>query len=300
MIVDDEFPVVFGCSGEQLLGIVHRGNPEATVGIVVVVGGPQYRVGSHRQFVLMARQLAAAGIPVFRFDCRGMGDSSGGKRTFEEVDQDFRVAIDLFMDKLRNIKQVVLMALCDGASATMMYGQSDRRVTGMILMNPWTRTGDKSSTVRLRHYYLPRLMQKSFWRKMSSGEFTPIRSMRGLAGSIREAISLRKHGLVAGRIAGGRFVEQMLFGLERFKHPVLMLLSGRDLVAHEFLELRSADKRWKRAMQGARIDIREMADADHTLSSRKDLDLAVSHCLEWHQKLLADEHQRNKSELQSL
>ena len=48
----------FDCAGESLIGIVSQ--PAAVplaVGIVIVVGGPQYRAGSHRQFTLLARDL---------------------------------------------------------------------------------------------------------------------------------------------------------------------------------------------------------------------------------------------------
>ena len=65
MIGWNEEPMVFHCEREQLVGMLHRGaNPDARLGVLIVVGGPQYRVGSHRQFVLMARDLAAAGYPV--------------------------------------------------------------------------------------------------------------------------------------------------------------------------------------------------------------------------------------------
>jgi len=49
----------------------------ADTGVLIVVGGPQYRVGSHRQFVMLARFLADHGVPCMRFDYRGMGDVSG-------------------------------------------------------------------------------------------------------------------------------------------------------------------------------------------------------------------------------
>jgi len=55
----------------------------AACGVLIVVGGPQYRVGSHRQFLLLSRRLAAEGHPVMRFDYRGMGDASGAMRGFE-------------------------------------------------------------------------------------------------------------------------------------------------------------------------------------------------------------------------
>ena len=105
----EESPLVFQCNGEQLVGVMHHGLPDASVGIVIVVGGPQYRVGSHRQFVLMARQLAATGIPVLRFDYRGMGDSTGAKRTFDEINSDIRAAIDCMQDSLPDVKRVVLL-----------------------------------------------------------------------------------------------------------------------------------------------------------------------------------------------
>ena len=44
--------------------------------VVIVVGGPKYGVGSHRQFVTTARYVAAAGYPVLRFDYPSKGDSS--------------------------------------------------------------------------------------------------------------------------------------------------------------------------------------------------------------------------------
>ena len=56
-----ERALVFECEGEQLVGIVAA--PEAArVGVLVIVGGPQYRAGSHRQYVLLSRRLASAGV----------------------------------------------------------------------------------------------------------------------------------------------------------------------------------------------------------------------------------------------
>jgi len=76
--------VVYECQGQRCVGLVHAPGA-ASIGVVIVVGGPQYRVGSHRQFLLLARSLAADGVPVLRFDYRGMGDSEGDIRDFENV-----------------------------------------------------------------------------------------------------------------------------------------------------------------------------------------------------------------------
>ena len=83
-----EHPLVIpGPKAQDMLGIVSLPAPDApqqNTGVVIVVGGAQYRVGSHRQFVQMARLLAAAGYPVLRFDFPGMGDSPGAPVAFED------------------------------------------------------------------------------------------------------------------------------------------------------------------------------------------------------------------------
>lgn len=76
-----EQAAVFKSGTNALLGITSLPAstpvPSASTGVVIIVGGPQYRAGSHRQFVLLARALATAGYPVLRFDYSGMGDSDG-------------------------------------------------------------------------------------------------------------------------------------------------------------------------------------------------------------------------------
>ena len=69
----EEKALVFDCENEQLPGIVHRPSAPAARGVVILVGGPQYRVGSHRQFILLARFLAAQNFAVSRFDYLGSG-----------------------------------------------------------------------------------------------------------------------------------------------------------------------------------------------------------------------------------
>src|SRR5688572_13881859 len=85
----------FACAGDWLMGLVHLPPHPRERGVVVITGGPQYRVGSHRQFTLLARKLAAQNFPVLRFDYRGMGDSEGEPRSFEHMNADIRAAVDV-------------------------------------------------------------------------------------------------------------------------------------------------------------------------------------------------------------
>src|SRR5258708_3050929 len=126
----DEHAFMFDCEGESLVGILSGAGLPAGRGVLIVVGGPQYRVGSHRQFALVARHLAESGVPALRFDYRGMGDSNGEVRTFERVEVDIRCAIDQFFASVPGLKDVVIWGLWDAASAALFYSHQDARARG--------------------------------------------------------------------------------------------------------------------------------------------------------------------------
>lgn len=275
----NERVVRFDCGGDWLIGIVHdclatTGNP----GILVVVGGPQYRVGSHRQFVLMARGWASAGYPVFRFDYRGMGDSEGARRSFDEVDEDIRSAVDAFMAERPELDGVIIFGLCDAASAALMYGANDARIRGLILANPWVRTPEGEARSFVRHYYGARLLQGSFWKKVFAGEFRVAESVRGFFRSIFLA---RRGAPVGGRHGAGSFIDRMLTGMRRFSRPILVLISEHDLTAQEFTDLCTDDARWKAAVAVRHVTCRKIEGADHTFSSRWALDEALRLSRSW-------------------
>jgi exosortase A-associated hydrolase 1 len=161
------------CQGEQLTGVLSTPQADqAETGVLVVVGGPQYRIGSHRQFVLLARRLAASGYDCLRFDVRGMGDSGGAWHSFEQLDADIDAALDALCAARPMLRRVVLWGLCDGASAALLKLQvaPDARIAGLVLVNPWVRSALGLARTQLKHYYLQRLLQRSFWRKLLSGQ----------------------------------------------------------------------------------------------------------------------------------
>jgi uncharacterized protein len=272
-----EEAITFACGDDQLLGILHHaiGTPRR-LGIVIVVGGPQYRVGSHRQFVLMSRAFAAEGYPVLRFDYRGMGDSGGAVRSFDEVDDDIRAAIDELTARLPQLEGVALFGLCDGASAACIYAGSDHRVKALVLANPWIRTVEGEARVRVRHHYVQRLLQKSFWVKLASGRLQVFHSVADFA---RNVVRARAPGAEPAMKNG--FQVRMCRGLETFGEPVLLLLSGRDLTASEFDESWTGSARWAAIAGRTGVRTERLIDADHTFSSSHGLDRATGMCMTW-------------------
>src|SRR5438067_4982461 len=149
----DERALSFRCGDAALIGIASLPARPCVRGVLIVVGGPQYRIGSHRQFALLARHLAANGIAAMRFDYRCMGDSEGETRDFESIQEDIRAALDAFQQAVPGLRDVVLWGLCDGASAAAMYAPGDARVRGLVLLNPWVRTDDGVARTTLKHHY---------------------------------------------------------------------------------------------------------------------------------------------------
>lgn len=271
----EERALAFACGGDTLYGILSLPARPATRGVLVVVGGPQYRAGSHRQFTLLARSLAQEGVAVMRFDYRGMGDSQGAARPFDAVDDDLRAAIDAFMEAAPGIGEVVLWGLCDAASAIGMYAARDARVAGLVLLNPWVRTDGGLARATLRHYYRARLRDPEFWRQLARGRWDWRASFSSLVALTRQAT--RRN--TAARPAS--LPERMHAGLRDFNGRVLLVIAGADLTGREFCDLADADSAWQRVLAPPRVTRRQIDGADHTFSRRAWRDQVARWTAEW-------------------
>lgn len=274
-----EVGLVFYCDGEELVGLLHPAATAAPLtGVLVVVGGPQYRVGSHRQFVLLARQLSASGIPVLRFDYRGMGDSGGASRDFSSINRDIATAIDAFLVAVPGLQKVILWGLCDAATAAAIYAPADPRVAGVVLLNPWVRTDAGIAQTHLRHYYHRRLLQPEFWRKLFRLRF----DWRASLLAFRDLLELS--GWLPGRrtpAAGRTLPQQMAEALAAFHGPALIVLSGNDLTAAEFRDSLGVTREWQVVMRRPSVAVREFPKADHTFSRREWRDQVSAWTLDW-------------------
>lgn len=257
--------VVFNCGENRLVGIAAVPEITAEVGVLILVGGPQYRVGSHRQFTLLARNLAAAGFASLRFDYTGMGDSEGDAQEFDQVEADISAAIEAMLETIPGVCRVVLWALCDAASSAMMFAHRHSQVTGMILLNPWVHHGEYSPEVKLTHYYRPSFWRKDQWRRLLFGEIRLIPAFKELA---TDALALVvKRTLPTVRQQSQRsFVHDMLDGLLRFRHGILIVLSEADITASEFKVLIAQDADWKAVISRSLITTHAVGGADHTFS----------------------------------
>lgn len=262
-----ERALVFDCADEELYGILSLPSKPARVGVVIVVGGPQYRVGSHRQFALLARHLATAGFSVLRFDARGMGDASGHFPGFENIDPDIAAATTTLRREVPEVREVVLWGLCDAASAVLLSPNALEGVDGLVLLNPWVRNAETFASTEVKYYYKRRILELEFWRKLLSGEVAIYIALRDFMGKLLQPLLFRKQQeLKAGKTID--FRGRMVNGLKAFSGPVLVVLSGRDLVAAEFLEFCKEHQGMQAVWQRPTVGRIDLIDADHTFSSR--------------------------------
>jgi uncharacterized protein len=267
--VSTERAVCIEPDGRRLIGILHQpaAARAATPAVVVVVGGPQYRIGSHRQFVLLGRELCRRGTPVLRFDIAGMGDSGGEFDGFEFAGRDIRAAIDELQLHDPGMRGVCLWGLCDGASAALMYAHEDPRVTHLVLLNPWVRTSEGQAQAYLDSYYGRKLRSPGFWRKMLGNPASIVRAASGFLSNLHTA----RRAPAATDVHGGvrsQFLPMMLSGARSFTGRTLVLLSGQDLVATEFELLLDRSDAWRDAFRSPSVLTRKLPEATHTFSRR--------------------------------
>ncbi|NND69021.1 MAG: hydrolase 1, exosortase A system-associated [Halioglobus sp.] len=281
-----ERPLVFSCEGDDMLGIVHAPAGHASLGLLIVIaGGPQYRAGVGRGMVSMARRLASEGIAVMRFDHRGLGDSAGTFRGFENYAPDLQAAVDAFLREVPGLDGVVVWGGCDAASGIMIHGHALRGVTALGLGNPWVYIPEIQEAV-IQQHYRERLLQWSFWRKLLRFEYNLADYIRGALRKVGRKLT----GLFSSADAeqgggGGTFVDRMLAGFTHFEGPVLFVISGASMASREFDELIQRDAAWSTVYGRDNCRRIDFPEADQTFSdaaSRESLNAAL---VEWLREL---------------
>src|SRR5690606_8161306 len=86
--------LTFACEGETLVGTLDEA--DRTTGLLLVSGGNEIRSGAFAGQASLAARVAAAGHPVFRFDRRGIGDSTGENAGFLGSGPDLAAALAAF------------------------------------------------------------------------------------------------------------------------------------------------------------------------------------------------------------
>jgi len=274
----NERAIQFDCEGSSLLGVIHEPESPVNTGVIIIVaGGPQYRVGVNRQFVMMGRMLATQGIFTLRFDHRGTGDSGGPCRGFLDMGADIKSAIDELLRLHPHLDKIVLWGECESASAIAFYAYTDPRVSGIYLVNPWIRTQEGEAKAYLKHYYKDRLFDKEFWQKLVAGKFSFSDSAKSLLDFAGKAFSRAESISDQSRQASFQDLplpQRVEKSIEKYKGKIQIITSGHDYIAQEFLDYAATSLIWKNIFQSPKVETTTVTDADHSFSR-----------LEWREEL---------------
>ena len=112
---------MFACKGETLVGSLD--DAAGSTGLLIVTGGNEVRAGAHRGMALLAPRLAADGVPVFRYDRRGVGDSGGDNPGFVGAREDLLAAADAFRAAAPGVTRIVGFGNCDAATTLAWWGR---------------------------------------------------------------------------------------------------------------------------------------------------------------------------------
>jgi hypothetical protein len=75
--------------------------------------------------------------------------------------------------------------------------------------------------------------------------------------------------------------ERMADGLARFDGRVLLILSGNDLTAKEFIDVSEASKQWRRLLASSRVTRHVLTGATHTFARREWRDQVAAWTAAW-------------------
>jgi exosortase A-associated hydrolase 1 len=189
--------IAFPCGAATLAGSLDLSNP-STTGVLLVIGGSQTRVGSHRMYERLAKALADKGYSCFRYDRRGVGDSAGEDPGFRGSEPDLKAAADAFRKEVPGLRRIVGFGLCDGASALALYGD-EAGLDGLILANPWLVEAEEGNPApaAIRAHYRKRLLSWDGWKRLLTGAV----NFRKLWGGIRRLFSRKRAESLSNDVA---------------------------------------------------------------------------------------------------
>lgn len=169
--------LTFACEGATLGATLDEG--EGPLGLLMVMGGSQTRVGSHRMYERLSKSLSENGISCFRFDRRGVGDSAGEDPGFRGSGPDIQAALAAFRAEVPALTRILGFGLCDGASALALHGDG---IDGLILVNPWLVEAEAGAppAAAVSAHYRAQLASREGWKRLLTGAVNFRKLIRGL------------------------------------------------------------------------------------------------------------------------
>lgn len=153
--------------GDRLTGIAVRPQDrQHNTCVLFLNSGLLHRVGPYRMFVDLAREIATMGMPCFRLDLSGLGDSlprDDARSERERVLADIGDAFD-FLQREFDYRRFIIIGLCSGADNAHWAGLAEQRMVGAVMLDGPGYPNFKFYVARCATL----LLSASAWRNMLS------------------------------------------------------------------------------------------------------------------------------------
>jgi pimeloyl-ACP methyl ester carboxylesterase len=235
--------------------------PDQGPAVILLNAGVIHRVGANRIYVRVARALAQAGYPVFRFDFSGIGDSEARQ---DVLDLDEALRLDIadalaHMESSQNARSFVIFGLCSGANNGFRYAIRDERVTAVVLIDP---VAFRTLGHQLR-FFGRRLLRPRVWWNVVRGRNAFVRDfLRRLRGQS----DLEQEMENAYPVGPGR--DEMRKGLRTLiDRQVEMLVVYTGGLEWQYNYREQFRDMFPDEAASARIRVEFLEDSDHTFSA---------------------------------
>lgn len=276
--------VLFGKTG-SLVGII-TDPPEVERGknrpaVILLNAGVIHRVGPNRLYVKMARNLAAMGFVVLRFDFSGIGDSKvrDDNLPFQKsVITEAQEAIN-YLNAARGTERFVLGGICSGARISFQIACRDPRVVAAVLINTGTYQYNTSKALKsfiknrknTRYYWKIALFNSESWLKAIQGKVNYQGILRAVGFQLKSLFDRKKKGMSEGN----NVIAEFRLLIERGVRLLLVYSEGDPGL--DFFQMILGDEIHELTSNG-RLKVEIIKRVDHTftpLSSQENLLEAV-------------------------
>jgi exosortase A-associated hydrolase 1 len=250
----------FQCEGEQLIGTLDNGSHNT--GLLIVSGGNEIRAGAHSGMSKLAHSVSYREFPVFRFDRRGIGESSGTNHEFLSSERDIKAAAEQFRTACPNLHKIVAFGNCDAATALALFSPSIE-IQALILANPWVIENkspepsepNSPGAAAIRSRYWNRIKNPQSYFDLLTGKIDLSKLFKGLIKASKKT-------------ENSNLAINLCNALAKSKGPIDILLANKDTTALAFLAAWKSND-FATLRKQSNIMLSELDSASHSFADEK-------------------------------
>ena len=236
--------VLFQGATDKLVGVWHpplgTAPPGDACGLTIVMlhGWSGTRSGPHQMLTRAAREFAASGFGVLRFDFGGRGDSAGDSETatLATMREDARAALKFCNEKF-GARKFVLLGLCSGCEVAFSAAMENGIAALCLWSAPVFAAGHSDERAARKRNdnlkkYARKLLDPATYAKALTGKLDTAAIRKAASGQGGESKNVESEE--AGQLPPG-WKNDALARFQKFSAPLLLIYGSADPTTGEAL-----------------------------------------------------------------